>query len=1276
MSETIPGGRQRASSEGDILDDDDDDSVYSTGVGAPLNSGHRKVSTSALLTTVDRRSQREDYYSDVPEERRTIGPSERRSKSRKTSFKSIKKLMNRVMKSSSSASSIHEQDPSSRVTWTPTLRRRNDNFHDAADLRGSRRGKHEKSESTSRPLITDPNFTGPKWDKTPGTVGLNNHGNTCFMNAILQCLGNTDSFVEYFVDGVVKEDLRNLRNIRKGAIKADVTEHLAVLLKCLWSNRYSAEVSRDFKSIVGKANHQYEGSSQHDAQEFLLWLLDRLHEDLNSNIKKKNKPLKNTAMRSDEELANEALLSSQGSFVSHLFKGLHRSSLTCPHCGKHSNTFDPYLCVSLPLPQKCPRPVFVNVVYSGQKQLKIGLRMNTFESVRDLRHRISKDIRIPASEIVLCQMSEEGFRTTYGDDQPLSDIPETETVYAFETLPDNDPASASSRYETPFIHILLVHVEKSTSPQGLFRFCSPCVLRVPRDFTYKRLQKEILHYMGDAVKPEALSQKSVLFNLQVVDCHPSKAYLPLDVEMPLYSQAVDRVMTYYGEDYGPVHVKLMAEWDTQIKEAFVVDDDDNIDEHTSVHHLRISQHLSPTASLDECFKLYTQEEKLSGDDAWLCPHCKKQQQGTIKTLGLWSLPDVLVIHLKRFKQVGMRRNKLNTLVNFPVGDLNMTEHVVQRDDMQNGHPGHKLTSGKDSTVGRDDDMLYDLFAVCNHYGNMNGGHYTAFCKNPIDGQWHEYDDTRVKDIPQSQVTSKAAYLLFYQRRSLSKCCNQNLHTGKHWIFRLYANNNNNNNNNHVPPSPSSPTSAKSVHFDTSSPQQIPRHSQPMTPNTLRREMGEHPIKPILRPLTPQPPRRQNYSPQEVDYYDHSPTSRGREVTQEFRVRAPLVRQHSEPEAHKGMGACFSINRNSGHSGDAYGVKSPQLAEKHSHSSNLLNGHDHESGTFRRSHRSQERTRHNVCHNANSHRPLRPPTDSYSSRDSTDSPNHPSHITSDSSSHPVRAVNGSGYLSSPNESPSHSSRASSDLRQRPSSSEGPVVVSHTTQDKMSVMVAESKQIVPPSPVMAAPLPSGSRALVERRMLEERRLSEERRINEERRVSEEKRLSEERTLVHRDINTIDTRTSGSARNSEDRDIPEKFATIGRDIQMRIDALMDQTRNTQRPLADNNMNTYSRPPRPHTVQRRQMDGYAMEPRDRDNMSISSLSQRQSRSRSNIDARDNMSVKSFGDQVYNGYGRRDSSRGPVRYRPHIHKGNMHAQMQARRSIEVPAPCLKESSV
>ena len=34
-----------------------------------------------------------------------------------------------------------------------------------------------------------------------------------------------------------------------------------------------------------------------------------------------------------------------------------------------------------------------------------------------------------------------------------------------------------------------------------------------------------------------------------------------------------------------------------------------------------------------------------------------------------------------------------------------------------------------------DDSVYELYAVCNHHGSdLQGGHYTAFCKNPTDGQ--------------------------------------------------------------------------------------------------------------------------------------------------------------------------------------------------------------------------------------------------------------------------------------------------------------------------------------------------------------------------------------------------------------------------------------------------------------------------------------------------------------------------------------------------------------
>lgn len=55
------------------------------------------------------------------------------------------------------------------------------------------------------------------------------------------------------------------------------------------------------------------------------------------------------------------------------------------------------------------------------------------------------------------------------------------------------------------------------------------------------------------------------------------------------------------------------------------------------------------------------------------------------------------------------KNKLDTFVNFPVHNLDLTKYVQQK-------------------IGIPQSFIYELYAVSNHYGGLGGGHYSAYAK--------------------------------------------------------------------------------------------------------------------------------------------------------------------------------------------------------------------------------------------------------------------------------------------------------------------------------------------------------------------------------------------------------------------------------------------------------------------------------------------------------------------------------------------------------------------
>ncbi|XP_008412881.1 ubiquitin carboxyl-terminal hydrolase 43a [Poecilia reticulata] len=686
-------------------------------------------------------------------------------------------------------------------------------------------------------------------DKTPGVLGLKNHGNTCFMNAVVQCLSNTDLLAEYLGLGQYKSDISSGRT--NGEVRADearssegeVTEQLASLVRALWTLDYTPQMSGEFKSIVSKYASQFRGNSQHDALEFLLWLLDRVHEDANPTPDNNNSSKTKASSKATSASENPSSLPStqqprgRHSFVQEHFQAQYRSSLTCPHCLKQSNTFDPFLCISLPLPLRQTRPLCVTLVFStkGQRYLRVGLAVPLFGSVSSLRAMVAAEGSIAPDQVILSELYSTGFQRSFSDDDDLTAIADSDVVYAFQAPPNSSrggsvphsgyhhslPSSpyssttgpngqklpASGRLSSEYLNqsssskVLLLMCNTTGSGQQAARFGPPFLMLEDRNISWEQLQQSILsqqYYL--MVNGSQAQNAGVEFKVRVVGGSATYSYLSPKDSRPLCHPAVDRALKSCGPG-GPPHVKLVIEWDHSSKERLFGNIHEEVVKDAESVRSQQQQHLQQhNCTLDECFQLYTKEEQLAPDDAWKCPHCKQLQQGMVK-MSLWTLPDILILHLKRFRQVGERRNKLSTLVRFPLTALNMAPHVAKSSQsMKNLHSGsssssRKQTSGQthppaDSLLPQD--YLYDLYAVCNHHGGMHGGHYTAYCRNSVDGQWYSYDDSSVDLVPEDEVCTKGAYILFYQRRnvippwSASSSVRGSISSSvsDHWLIRL------------------------------------------------------------------------------------------------------------------------------------------------------------------------------------------------------------------------------------------------------------------------------------------------------------------------------------------------------------------------------------------------------------------------------------------------------------------------------------------------------------
>ncbi|XP_022070818.1 ubiquitin carboxyl-terminal hydrolase 2a isoform X2 [Acanthochromis polyacanthus] len=301
------------------------------------------LSSSPVASSISLNRRKSVSQSDLSRDLASLGLSDASSSS--TPSSSTSALRSYRSRTSDVADSYGS---SSRPGYSGLSRSSTQEAFSSSSSSSSRAFSSSTWEPSSNGLSDSPTRDSTNSKSAQGLVGLKNLGNTCFMNSILQCLSNTHSLRDYCLHNSHRRDLNN--NSRTNTA---LMEEFAKLIQTVWTSSSSEAVSpSEFKTQIQRYAPRFVGYNQQDAQEFLRFLLDGLHNEVNRVTVRPRGTVEDFDHLPDEEKGKKMwskYLEREDSKIVDLFVGQLKSSLTCSHCGFCSTVFDPFWDLSLPI---------------------------------------------------------------------------------------------------------------------------------------------------------------------------------------------------------------------------------------------------------------------------------------------------------------------------------------------------------------------------------------------------------------------------------------------------------------------------------------------------------------------------------------------------------------------------------------------------------------------------------------------------------------------------------------------------------------------------------------------------------------------------------------------------------------------------------------------------------------------------------------------------------------------------------------------------------------
>ena len=619
-------------------------------------------------------------------------------------------------------------------------------------------------------------------------------GNTCYMNSVISTLSNCIELTIYFLKGDYKNDIND-----KDPKIVEIIEEYNNIINQLWKEQIEVIKLNKFKSLIEEKNQIFKGNQQHDANEFLISLLNFLNEGLKAEPEnKENEEIKEGENENDEEKSKKSWLSYNNlneSIITYLFCGQLKQILTCPDCGNSKTKFECFNIINLPIPQRAYDGEYIDdlmLMYVPKYGIRrpVKITFNKFRkdgTLKDIFEYLKKEdtfkYKTKIGKLVYNKTVKKMSEDFVDENMKLEEIKKEKTFYFCYDI--------SNEEENLKIPVYLSEGGLLSDYPRILFLKEEGTLDDLRLKIYINIRKYILSPLkGEGIKVDELTEKidkyirdksiednqiiekiteeyKSCFKSENLEDNVKKFIDNLPFKIYLFNKTNINEKIIFSNNFIELSEEIkekekdnIKSFDNPIKNllekyCFLIEFDPNSEYiNRNIYgelYLNVctkcecnyseKKENSDKLTLESCLENYIKEEILLKGEEWDCPKCNKKVCSKKKT-ELYYLPKILIICFTRFIKKNEIWSKNDDYIKFKVENMNM----------------------KDFMIGPDKEhSVYDLFGIIEHKGTMDNGHYISICKNS--DNWYKYNDINVEKIDINDVQKSNAYILFYKRQT-------------------------------------------------------------------------------------------------------------------------------------------------------------------------------------------------------------------------------------------------------------------------------------------------------------------------------------------------------------------------------------------------------------------------------------------------------------------------------------------------------------------------------